>query len=78
VDPNGFNPDPAFLLNPYPDPTLKFLPIASLQLSILQKLFQQNFALVMIFLAETLATLKGHFHEIFYPLFFVKLYLWVP
>jgi hypothetical protein len=55
VDPDGFNPDTD------PDPTLNFLRIASLQLSILQKLFQLNFALFMPFLAETAATLMKNF-----------------
>jgi hypothetical protein len=32
-----------------------------LQLSILQELFQQNFALVMLFLAEKVATLRKKF-----------------
>jgi hypothetical protein len=67
VDPDWFNPDPntAFLLNPDPetdpDPTLNLLRFARLQLYLLQKLFQQNFALLMLFLSETVATLGGNF-----------------
>jgi hypothetical protein len=51
------NPDP----DTDPDPALNFLRMASLQLSILQKLFQKNFASLMLFLAETVATLRKNF-----------------
>jgi hypothetical protein len=76
------------LLNPDtdPDPTLNFLRIASLQLSILQKLVQQNFALLMQFLAETVTTLRENFFfnlknyiiiEM-YKIIFIKLLCFLP